>query len=128
MAIDLSGIAPSGDALLVVPPFAGMDRPSYGLHLLQGLAARAGYRCTVLYANILFARVIGEARYSEICYSATGDLNGEKVFAPAAFGGPARDREAGEPQIQTFMPWRRNGPARWRRPSPVSTIPLSAAI
>ena len=100
MAIDLSGIAPSGDALLVVPPFAGMDRPSYGLHLLQALAARAGFRCTVLYTNILFARVIGESRYSEICYSATGDLNGEKVFARAAFGDvPARDlRSGGEPQ------------------------------
>jgi ribosomal peptide maturation radical SAM protein 1 len=86
MQIDLTGIARTGDALLVVPPFASIDRPSFGLHLLKALAEREHFRVEVLYANILFARDIGERLYTDICYSDTGELNGEKVFAPAAFG------------------------------------------
>jgi ribosomal peptide maturation radical SAM protein 1 len=86
MAIDLHAVVPAGDVLLVVPPFASIDRPSYGLHLLKALAEREGFRAEVLYANILFAREIGEELYTAICYGSTGQLNGEKVFARAAFG------------------------------------------
>jgi ribosomal peptide maturation radical SAM protein 1 len=113
MTIDLSAVAPSGDALLIVPPFAGMDRPSYGLHLLQALGARAGFRVEVLYANILFARAIGEERYSDICYGETGSLAGEKVFVPAAYGDAA---PAGPPQGAPL--WRPEAKAQTPAPAP----------
>lgn len=93
MRIDLSAVPPSGDALLILPPFAGIDRPSFGLHLLQALARREGFRVSVLYANIHFAREIGERLYNDICYGDTGQLNGEKVFAAAAFGEGYRKAE-----------------------------------
>jgi ribosomal peptide maturation radical SAM protein 1 len=96
MAIDLHAVAPAGDVLLVVPPFASIDRPSYGLHLLKALAEQEGFRAEILYANILFAREIGEKLYTAICYGSTGQLNGEKVFARAAFGASHRRRELSE--------------------------------
>lgn len=94
MHVDLSGVPPSGDALLILPPFAGIDRPSYGLHLLQALAQREGFRVAVLYANIHFAREAGEELYNAICYGDSGQLNGEKVFAAAAFGEGYRKLDA----------------------------------
>jgi ribosomal peptide maturation radical SAM protein 1 len=86
MNVDLSGIPPSGDALLILPPFAGIDRPSFGLQLLQALGRRDGFAVSVLYANIHFAREIGEELYHGLCYADTGQHAGEKVFATAAFG------------------------------------------
>jgi len=85
MDTDLPGVAPSGDVLLIVPPFASIDRPSYGLHLLKALAERERFSATVLYANIHFAKRIGEGFYTELCHSPVGKLNGERVFARAAF-------------------------------------------
>jgi ribosomal peptide maturation radical SAM protein 1 len=90
MPLELSGLAPAGDILLVLPPFASIDRPSYALHLLQALAAREGCAASVLYANIHFAKRIGEGFYTELCHSPVGKLNGERVFADAAFGGDGR--------------------------------------
>ncbi|MEK7992772.1 MAG: RiPP maturation radical SAM C-methyltransferase [Planctomycetota bacterium] len=95
MQIELSGVPPSGDALLILPPFAGIDRPSFGLHLLQALAQRDGFRVSVLYANVHFARDVGEELYNDICYGDSGQLNGEKVFATAAFGVGYAKAEAG---------------------------------
>ena len=72
--------------LLVLPPFAGIDRPSLGLHTLQACAAARGHAVRVLYANILFAQILGEVRYESLCYAPTSDLLGERIFAVAAFG------------------------------------------
>lgn len=94
MRVDLSFLPPSGDVLLIVPPFADVDRPSYGLHLLQALARRDGFDVSVMYANLDFAREIGEGPYRAICYGDTGQLDGEKIFATAAFGEGYRKRAA----------------------------------
>ena len=48
------------DALLIVPPFADLYHASLGVHLLQAVAEKAGLQVRVLYANLLFAAVIGE--------------------------------------------------------------------
>ena len=72
--------------LLVLPPFAGIDRPSLGLHTLQACAAARGHDVRVLYANILFAQILGEVKYESLCYAPTSDLLGERIFAVAAFG------------------------------------------
>lgn len=86
MQIDLSSIPAGGDVLLILPPFAGIDRPSFGLHLLQALAKQDGFRVTVLYANIHLAHELGEELYNDICYSDCGLFTGERIFAEAAFG------------------------------------------
>jgi len=75
------------NTLLIVPPFAGIDRPSLGVHLLQGCAREAGFAVAVLYANILFAAELGEKKYCGICYGSTTDLTGEQIFSPCGFEG-----------------------------------------
>ena len=74
------------DVLLILPPFAGIDRPSLGLHTLQACAAIRGHAVRVLYANVLFAQILGEVKYESLCYAPTSDLLGERIFAVAAFG------------------------------------------
>lgn len=79
--------------LLVLPPFAGIDRPSIGLHTLQAVARAAGQEVSVLYANVLFAALIGEDQYERLCYAPTPLLLGEKCFSELAYG-----KRAGTPQ------------------------------
>lgn len=79
----------NGDALIVVPPFAGLDRPSLAAHVLQACAAEAGIRVNVLYANLLLGAQIGELNYQAVCYAASGALLGERFFARAAYDIPA---------------------------------------
>lgn len=80
-------------ALLVVPPFAGIDRPSLGLHLLQASARQAGFEVAVFYANLLLAKTIGADLYKAISYAPTGWLLGERFFAQAAYGKTALSAE-----------------------------------
>ncbi|WP_282605922.1 RiPP maturation radical SAM C-methyltransferase [Pelagibius sp. Alg239-R121] len=83
------------DVLLIDPPFAAINRPSIGLHLLQALARRNGASASVLYANLLFAAEIGEAVYQDLCYLPTGPLVGERIFAHLAFDGAPRNIPSG---------------------------------
>lgn len=82
---DLDCMLKEGDALIVVPPFAGLDRPSLAAHVLQACAAQAGVRVRVLYANLLLGAKIGELNYQAVCYAASGALLGERFFAAAAY-------------------------------------------
>ena len=83
------------DVLIIVPPFAGIDRPALGVHLLQAEAKRAGFDVTILYANLLFAQYIGTSAYNVICYASAANLIGESCFRSAAFGYlPPWDSEA----------------------------------
>jgi ribosomal peptide maturation radical SAM protein 1 len=77
------------DAVLIVPPYADLNRPSLGVHLLQAAAAQAGLRVRVLYANLLFASLTGEDLYKLVCSGKYGWMWGERVFARSAFGLPA---------------------------------------
>ncbi|HEY6187802.1 MAG TPA: RiPP maturation radical SAM C-methyltransferase [Pyrinomonadaceae bacterium] len=76
------------DAVLVVPPFAGITRPSLGLHLLQASAKEQGLRVKVFYANLLFAGLIGEDLYSTICITPRPCMLGDRIFSASAFGLP----------------------------------------
>jgi hypothetical protein len=78
-------VATSGDVLLITPPFASIDRPSLGLHIVQSITRQAGLRANVYYATVHAAAHLGEARYAEVAYSAPLHLLGERVFSPAAF-------------------------------------------
>jgi ribosomal peptide maturation radical SAM protein 1 len=80
-----SGLLDSADAIIVVPPFGGIDRPCLAAHLLQACAKDRGINVRVLYANLMFAREIGESEYCTIAYAPVFDLVGESFFAPLAF-------------------------------------------
>lgn len=83
---DLESRLPEADALLIVPPFAGLDRPSLGAHVLQACAKAMGVRVRILYANLLLAAEMGEVDYSSICYAPMNGFLGERFFARAAYG------------------------------------------
>lgn len=72
--------ARDADIVLVLPPFASPDRPSLGLHILQQIAEADGYKTTVLYANLSFARLIGPKLYRHLCHTPTEGLTGERLF------------------------------------------------
>jgi ribosomal peptide maturation radical SAM protein 1 len=87
---DTRALLRGADVLLIEPAFAAVNRPSLSLHLLQALGEREGFRVRVLYANIWLAAEMGERDYQAICFSPTGPLIGERVFAHCAFGGSPR--------------------------------------
>jgi ribosomal peptide maturation radical SAM protein 1 len=92
---DFGPLMRDGHAIIVVPPFAGLDRPSLGAHLLQACAADAGVRVSVLYANLLLGSEIGELNYQAISYAASGALLGERFFAAAAYDTPPFGHDTG---------------------------------
>src|SRR5437016_4262676 len=84
-AFQLRSLLGRAEVVIVVPPFAGIDRPCLAAHLLQACARRRGFNVRVIYASLLLAREIGESAYSAICYAPTFHLVGESFFAPVAF-------------------------------------------
>jgi ribosomal peptide maturation radical SAM protein 1 len=88
-----SSVQPA-DALLIVPPFHDLNRPSLGVHILQACAHAAGLRVSVLYANLSFGALVGEHVYNSFG-DFTSSLSGERLFAPAAYGIPSAARTPG---------------------------------
>lgn len=84
--LDFRSFLREGDALIVVPPFGGLDRPSLSAHILQSCARAAGFRVSVLYASLVLGAEMGELEYESICFASTVGLLGERVFAGAAYG------------------------------------------
>jgi ribosomal peptide maturation radical SAM protein 1 len=82
-----------GDALIVVPPFAGLDRPSLAAHTLQACARESGFEVRVFYANFHLAAQIGDSCYEAICFAPTSALLGERFFARRAYGTPPLGRD-----------------------------------
>ncbi len=82
------------EVVIVVPPFAGIDRPALGPHLLQACAKQVGVDVDIIYANLEFAALTGEQVYEAIAYASTSALAGERMFSRAAFGLPAWGRNA----------------------------------
>jgi ribosomal peptide maturation radical SAM protein 1 len=78
----------SPDFTIVVPPFASINRPSLGASIIAGIARDAGVSATVSYGNLAFAALVGTEVYEALCHAPTGLLLGERIFAPAKFGGP----------------------------------------
>jgi hypothetical protein len=81
------------DAIIIVPPFAGIDRASLGVHVLQAIARLRGFSVHVFYGNLRLAAHIGATTYLSLCYGATSSLLGERLFARTAYGSPALGRE-----------------------------------
>ena len=75
----------SGDILLILPPFAAVNRPSLGLALLQQIAAEQGLVCEIYYATLHLARAFREDVYVAVAEKHNLDLLGERLFSPYAF-------------------------------------------
>jgi ribosomal peptide maturation radical SAM protein 1 len=109
MSAYLTAVLARGDCLIIVPPFAGLDRPSLAAHLLQACAQQDGATVRVLYANIMLAAVIGEEPYEAICYAPTANLLGERLLSRAAYGNQplGRDQDGSAPFAAV---WKQFGP------------------
>jgi ribosomal peptide maturation radical SAM protein 1 len=94
MPLDFSTFLRDADVLIIVPPFAGLDRPSLGAHVLQACARQAGFSVSILYANLVLSEEMGELKYEAICYAPTTGLIGERFFAAAAYDVPPLGRNA----------------------------------
>lgn len=106
-----------GDALIIVPPFATLQMPSNAAHLLQACARQAGFKVSVLYANLLFAGNLALRTYEAICraFMSGGALLGERIFSAAAYGLPPLGRytdclpsqydQAGGCDADAFIEW-----------------------
>ena len=71
---------------IIIPPYADVDRPAYGPHLLQKLAADAGHKVDIIYANLHLADGIGLDRYQDIIYRSEKNYLGDSYFADLYFG------------------------------------------
>ncbi len=80
------------DALIIVPPFARLNVPALGVHILQACAREAGFRVSVLYANLHLASVIGVSNYIAMCTPIAAFM-GERFFAASAFELPPLGHE-----------------------------------
>jgi hypothetical protein len=82
----------SSDALIIVPPFALLNAPALGVHILQACAREAGFQVRVLYANLILAAVIGVDNYNPLCRQSHA-LIGERFFAASAYDLPPLGHE-----------------------------------
>src|SRR5947209_910628 len=81
----IQNVAAGVDCVIIVPPFASVLRPALGPHVLQAVARRQGISVRVLYANAIFAGIVGIKPYEEVCDNTSqSDLVGERVFARVA--------------------------------------------
>ncbi len=74
-----------GDVLLIVPPFAGIESPSFAAHILKACAESKGFSVDIAYVNLEFASIMGIKDYKSFCYSSISML-GDMYFAHEAYG------------------------------------------
>jgi len=86
----------------VVPPFAALERPALGVHLLQAIARRMGIEVQVLYANVLFAAWFDEKTHISLARGHYSLFLGERLFCRAAFGLPPLGHDGGVTIDATF--------------------------
>jgi ribosomal peptide maturation radical SAM protein 1 len=92
----IGAVLGGGEALIVVPPFASLNRPCLGAHVLQACARERGFRVSILYANLLLAAEIGEQNYFIICEADhRTSLLGERFFSAVAYGTPLLGHDHG---------------------------------
>ncbi|HXU71712.1 MAG TPA: RiPP maturation radical SAM C-methyltransferase [Polyangia bacterium] len=103
----------AGRVLLVELPFKTFSRPSLGLSLLKAALVEAGHACTIRYANLDFAALIGLDTYQTLAERVPEPLLlGDLVFAPAV------DAESGR-----FAALREAGPLFLADGSPIGRAP-----
>lgn len=81
-----------GDILLIVPPFTTVRNPLMGVHILQSLAAKRGYKAEILYLNVLLTPMIGDELTDQLTHSpfeVLYNMISERLFARVAYDFPA---------------------------------------
>src|SRR5689334_18638642 len=73
------------DVVLVLMPYASVQRPSAALGTLKACLSREGISATTIYGNMRFAAALGLAGYESINTSSIANRIGEWTFAAAAF-------------------------------------------
>ncbi|MDD2707693.1 MAG: RiPP maturation radical SAM C-methyltransferase [Verrucomicrobiae bacterium] len=82
------------DIVLVLMPYAALERPSLALGVLKAALTQAGIRCQIIHANLLFAETIGLESYECVTKTPSHELAGEWTFAQAAFPDAPGNAEA----------------------------------
>ena len=78
---------------LVCMPFASGQRPSIQIALMTAIAEQAGFEVDAFHFNLDLAAQLSPGLYESFCEH-RGNLTGEWLFAPAAFGPSAPKDEA----------------------------------
>lgn len=73
------------EVLLVASPFSLIEMPCIGLEILKTISNSLGIKTSVLYANFLFANLIGVEKYQKISQvlMSMHTMLGERIFANA---------------------------------------------
>jgi hypothetical protein len=87
---------PRAGVVLVVPPFAPTFQPSIACHQLQACARQRGHDVIIVYANLLFASIVGHDAYERMLERG---LSLEHIFKDTAFG-PSIDAS---PEIEPLL-------------------------
>lgn len=95
VTLPLDALLRPAPIVLIVPPFHWTNRPAIGVHLLQGIARRAGVEVQIVYANIMFAARFGQRNYAMLSTLQYNTFIGERLFARAAYGLPPLGRDGG---------------------------------
>ena len=94
------------DVLLIVPPVGGIFQPSLACHLLQACARERGFeKVSVLYANVMFASLIGEELYPKLAEFSRINWLVERSFGIPAFGMPSltdKDKKGLRPELHNL--------------------------
>lgn len=91
--LDAKPFTDDSAALIIVPPFARLNAPALGVHILQACAGAAGFQVKVLYANLMLSALIGPQNYTDICQTPASILLGERLFAASAYDLPPLGRQ-----------------------------------
>lgn len=76
---------PTGNILLIVPPFQTIARPAIGVSQLKSNLKEQGFPTTILYLNLRFAQRIGLDLYEWIDSYTFNILLGEFIFSEVVF-------------------------------------------
>ncbi|MCU1503950.1 MAG: Radical domain protein, partial [Ilumatobacteraceae bacterium] len=95
-----------GDVVLVVMPFADVNRPALGVSLLKAAAIGAGFSARIEYCNVDLAELVGTEFYTRLADDFPADLLvGEWFFARAVFGDAiAPDEDYTQAMLSAYLP------------------------
>jgi peroxiredoxin family protein len=79
-------IVDDAEILIIVPPFYLIGLPYMAAHILKAQAEEKGFKVSIFYANIAFAKWIGTQDYTKFIYASCPEMLGERIFSNTAFG------------------------------------------
>jgi ribosomal peptide maturation radical SAM protein 1 len=95
--------------ILVIMPFASIDRPALGVSTLKAGLQALGIECRVVYLNVVFAERLGAGDYERVADGLPyTSLVGEWIFVEPLYGRDV-DREAAYVRRILRGTWRLNG-------------------